>query len=366
MTASVMSASVSSAHTDAPAVVVARVNERLGEYLGRQCAVLRTLGADLEVVAAAAEDLVFGGGKRIRPQFAYWGWRAVRASGAEGENDALTAAASLELLHAAALVHDDLIDASATRRGRPAAHARFAAQALAEAAAPGAAAAFGSAAAILLGDQLLSWAWAMLAQAHVPDAASALFAVAAEEMMAGQYLDVLAQVRGVHSVETALRVARFKSGKYSVERPLQFGAAVGGAGAETIQQLGAFGLPLGEAFQLRDDVLGVFGDPAETGKPAGDDLRQGKRTVLVALAHQAGTDGARAELETGLGDAALDDTGLSRLRELIVESGALNEVEQMISARVDEAQRALDSAVIRPEAEAALRELVARATDREA
>jgi geranylgeranyl diphosphate synthase type I len=113
-------------------------------------------------------------------------------------------------------------------------------------------------------------------------------------------------------------------------------------------------------------VLGVFGDPAETGKPAGDDLRQGKRTVLVALAHQAGTDAARAELETGLGDAALDDTGLSRLRELIVESGALNEVEQMISARVDEAQRALDSAVIRPEAEAALRELVARATDREA
>jgi geranylgeranyl diphosphate synthase type I len=113
-------------------------------------------------------------------------------------------------------------------------------------------------------------------------------------------------------------------------------------------------------------VLGVFGDPAETGKPAGDDLRQGKRTVLVALAHQAGTDGARAELETGLGDVALDDTGLSRLRELIVESGALNEVEQMISARVDEAQRALDSAVIRPEAEAALRELVARATDREA
>ena len=364
MTASVVSASVPSAHIDAPAVVVARVNERLGEYLGRQCAALRGLGADLDVVAAAAEDLVFGGGKRIRPQFAYWGWRAVRADRSEGENDALTAAASLELLHAAALVHDDLIDASATRRGRPAVHARFAAHALAEDAPPGPAAAFGSAAAILLGDQLLSWAWAMLGEAHVPDAASALFAVTAEEMMAGQYLDVLAQVRGVHSVEAALRVARFKSGKYSVERPLQFGAAVGGAGEETIQQLGAFGLPLGEAFQLRDDVLGVFGDPAETGKPAGDDLRQGKRTVLVALAHQATSDDGRAELEAGLGDAALDDDGLSRLRALIVESGALDEVEQMINTRVDEAQRALDAAVIRHEAEAALRELVARATDR--
>jgi geranylgeranyl diphosphate synthase type I len=365
MTVSVVSASVSHVPSDRPAVVVARVDAELHRFLDRQCAELRSLGTDLDVVAAAADDLVFGGGKRIRPQFAYWGWRAVRAEGAEGEGEALTAAASLELLHAAALVHDDLIDASATRRGRPAAHARFAAHALAEGSNPGAAAAFGSAAAILLGDQLLSWAWDMLAEARVPAPASALFAVAAEEMMAGQYLDVLAQVRGVHSVEAALRVARFKSGKYSVERPLQFGAAVGGAGEETIQQLGAFGLPLGEAFQLRDDVLGVFGDPAATGKPAGDDLRQGKRTVLVALAHQGSPDAARAELDAGLGDVALDDAGMSRLRTLIVESGALDEVEQMITARVNEAQRALNAAVIRPEAEAALRALVARATDRQ-
>ena len=365
MTASVVSASVSPGRTEQPAVVVARVDGRLHEFLDQQCALLRSLGADLDVVATAANDLVFGGGKRIRPQFAYWGWRTLHAVGSEGEADALTAAASLELLHVAALVHDDLIDASATRRGRPAAHARFAAHALAEGAAPGPAAAFGSAAAILLGDQLLSWAWAMLADAHVPPAATAFFALTAQEMMAGQYLDVLAQVRGVHSVEAALRVARFKSGKYSVERPLQFGAAVGGADEETIQQLGAFGLPLGEAFQLRDDVLGVFGDPDETGKPAGDDLRQGKRTVLVALAHQGSTDTARAELEAGLGDTALDDAGLTRLRALIVKSGALDEVELMISDRVDEAQRALDAAVIRPEAEAALRALIARSTDRQ-
>jgi geranylgeranyl diphosphate synthase, type I len=355
---------VSSAHADTAVGLVSRVDAALHGFVDPRFAALEALDPELTVVAAAARDLLFGGGKRIRPQFAYWGWRSVRPAGAGGEAEALDAAASLELLHVAALVHDDLIDASAIRRGQPAAHARFARHAADEGVASPGADGFGSAAAILLGDQLLSWAWAMLADAAVSAEASALFATTAQEMMAGQFLDVLAQVRGGHSVEAALRVARFKSGKYTVERPLQFGAAVGGAPAETLDRLAAFGLPLGEAFQLRDDLLGVFGDPALTGKPAGDDLREGKRTVLVALAHDAARPTARAELDAGLGDPELDAARVQRLCDVITGTGAAAEVERMITVRAQEALAALESAVIRPDAKAALRALALKVVDR--
>ncbi|MGI8880217.1 MAG: polyprenyl synthetase family protein [Jatrophihabitans sp.] len=347
--------------------LVARIEAALRGFLDEHCAELRSLGADLNAMADAAADLVLAGGKRIRPQFAYWGWRCVHHSGADGEERSIVAAASLELLHAAALVHDDLIDASATRRGRPAAHTRFAALALAGGAGPGEAAAFGSAAAILLGDQLLSWSAAMLATSGpVPIRSTELFGATAQEIMAGQYLDVLAQVSGGYSVEAALRVARFKSAKYSVERPLQFGAAFGNAGPETLNALSAFGLPLGEGFQLRDDVLGVFGDPALTGKPAGDDLREGKRTVLVSLAHQSSDEAGRREPDTGLGNADLDAAGIDRLRDIIVSTAALESVEEMIADRVDEARTALADAVIRPDARRALSQLVDRVTTRTA
>ena len=184
------------------------------------------------------------------------------------------------------------------------------------------------------------------------------------EMMAGQYLDVLEQARGGHSVETALRVARFKSSKYTVERPLHMGAAAAGAPAGIMASLSAFGVPLGEAFQLRDDILGVFGDPPHTGKPAGDDLREGKRTVLVALAHTQADPARRDQLDRGLGRTDLDDDGIAELRAIIVESGALDEVERMIADRTAVAQDALDAAVIRPDARTALTTLATAATQR--
>jgi geranylgeranyl diphosphate synthase type I len=175
---------------------------------------------------------------------------------------------------------------------------------------------------------------------------------------------VLAQHEGSFSVGTALRVVRFKAAKYTVERPLQFGATLGGADPTTLAALSAVGLPLGEAFQLRDDVLGVFGDPAVTGKPSGDDLREGKRTVLVTLAHDATDDAGRAQLAAGLGNPQLSADGVAQLREIVVASGALTEVERMIAERAGTAEAALNEAIIRPDARAALRALSAQAITR--
>ena len=352
---------------DGPAVsvvnrsVVERVDAALRTFLAGQRPVLEAAGPDLGAVADAAVDFVFAGGKRMRPLFAYWGWRCVKEGGTRDEGAVLTAAASLELLHAAALVHDDLIDDSSTRRGQPAAHARFAAV--------GGSVAFGDAAAILLGDLLLSWSAALFARADLPpaasDAARGPFELMATEMMAGQYLDMLEQSRGSFSVEAALRVARYKSSKYTVERPLLVGAGAGGAAVDVQEALSAFGLPLGEAFQLRDDVLGVFGDPGQTGKPAGDDLREGKRTVLVALAHAAAGPAQRRQLVERLGDPDLDTAGVDVLREIIVATGALRDVEAMIIQRADQALAALSDAVIRPDAQQALTVLAQAATVRQ-
>ena len=217
-----------------------------------------------------------------------WGWRTVNDA-AEDDAALVIAAASLELLHACALIHDDVMDASATRRGRPSAHHAFA-ELHRTSGWTGDPDVFGTAAAILLGDLLLSWADALFASAGLPESVRPEVRHVWDDMrelvMAGQYLDVLVQARGEFSAEDALRVAKFKTSKYTVEGPLHLGAAAAGAGRDVFAALTAYGVPLGEAFQLRDDVLGVFGDPEVTGKPAGDDLREGKRTLLIALTMQ--------------------------------------------------------------------------------
>jgi geranylgeranyl diphosphate synthase, type I len=184
------------------------------------------------------------------------------------------------------------------------------------------------------------------------------------ELMGGQYLDLLEQATGGGSVQRARRVIQFKSARYSVLRPLQLGAVLAGADRSLLAAYEAYGLPLGEAFQLRDDVLGVFGDPGETGKPAGDDLREGKRTVLVALATQRGTPSQCRLLEQHLGDPALEPTGVQRLREVIVATGALGEVERMIAGCTERALAALDASSVDPHADVVLRELATAATSR--
>jgi geranylgeranyl diphosphate synthase, type I len=348
--------------------LIERVDGELATFLDGRAQALTLLGADLVPVSDAARSLVLDGGKRLRPSFAYWGWRTVRDAAAD-DRPLITAAASLELLHACALVHDDVMDSSDTRRGRPAAHNAFA-RMHRESGWTGSPEAFGTAAAILLGDLLLSWADAMFSSAGLPSAVEGRARSVYDEMrqlvMAGQYLDVLVQARGAFSADEALRVIEFKTSKYTVEGPLHLGAAAAGAPPEVFTALSAYGLALGEAFQLRDDVLGVFGDPSVTGKPAGDDLREGKHTLLTALAMESADAEQSALLRDSLGDRDLDDDQVELLREAIVVTGALDRVERRISDRTEQARTALASSVISDEARKALDALARAATDRHA
>jgi geranylgeranyl diphosphate synthase type I len=346
--------------------LIERVDSALAGFLDTRTASLAEVGDDLIPVAEAARAFVLDGGKRLRPSFAYWGWRTVAPASAD-DRALVSAAASLELLHACALVHDDVMDASETRRGRPAAHAAFAALHRTSGW-TGDPDVFGTSAAILLGDLLLSWADAMftaagLSAAHLPRTRQ-VWDDMRQLVMAGQYLDVLVQARGGFSARDALRVAKYKTSKYTVEGPLHLGAAAAGASPEVFAVLSDYGLPLGEAFQLRDDVLGVFGDPGRTGKPAGDDLLEGKRTLLVALAMSEASDAQSALLRDCLGDRSMPEDRVAALRDVIVSTGALDQVEQRIAARADEARKALHTDAISGDARAALDALVIAATER--
>jgi len=355
----------------------ARVSAELAAFLDGQEALLDKISADLAPVVAALRDFL-DGGKRMRPAFCYWGWQAAggaQTQATDAEPAIVRAAAALELLQASALIHDDYMDGSDTRRGAPAIHRRF--EALHRRGGwAGEPERFGAAAAILLGDITLTWCDEMFTRCGLDaariHAARPVFDLMRSEVMAGQYLDVVAQARGL-SVSTprdalarARTVIRYKSAKYTVERPLQLGAALASGTTEgpVSAALSRFGLPLGEAFQLRDDLLGVFGDPAATGKPAGDDLREGKQTVLVALAAQRATAAQAEILRSGLGDPALDEAGVERLRSVITRTGALGEVEARIAGLTDTALAALAAAPITARAREVLAELAVAATSR--
>jgi geranylgeranyl diphosphate synthase type I len=320
-----------------------RVEAAVGDFVGEATDKLRGIGNELIPVAEAAAEFVLDGGKRLRPAFCFWG---AIAAGAEDTGALVWAAASLELLQACALIHDDVIDHSATRRGRPAVHERFAAMHR-DSGWSGSADDFGAAAAILIGDLLLAWSDEMMAQSGLHDATlrrtEPISAAMRTEVMAGQYLDVVEQARGATTVERALRVARYKAAKYTVERPLHLGAAIANAGRDVVAAYSRYGVAVGEAFQLRDDLLGVFGEPADTGKPAGDDLREGKQTVLVALAVERGSPDDRRLLNDVLGRTDLTEVDVARARSVITSCGAAAEIESMIASRLDEALAALST-----------------------
>jgi geranylgeranyl diphosphate synthase type I len=315
---------------------------------------------------------VAGGGKRLRPLFAYWGWRGARDTGpGGGEDDAavLRAVAALEFVHASALVHDDVMDGAATRRGRPATHVGFASR-HATGDLDGDRDLFGTAAAILVGDLALVWSDELLRCSGISEAAlsraRAVWDTMRSEVTAGQYLDLLRAAGGLPGPEGALKVARYKSAGYTVQRPLQLGAAIAGAGPRTVEACSAIGLPLGEAFQLRDDVLGVFGDPAVTGKSADDDLREGKQTLLVALAEEATDDAGRALLARVLGNQDADSSDFDALRDLFERTGARRLVERRITEQTELARRAIGEAPLADDARAALDALAVAATSRSA
>nr|WP_246001497.1 polyprenyl synthetase family protein [Allorhizocola rhizosphaerae] len=294
----------------------------------------------------------------------YWGWRG--AGGADCR-EIVAVAAALELFHAFALIQDDVMDCSDSRRGRPTLHRRFE-RLHTDRGWRGSSVRFGMSTAVLAGDLCTMWADEQLHgsgfDAETLSAGLPIYHLMRDEVIAGQYLDLLEQSRGPLSVSAALNVIRYKTARYTVQGPLQLGGALAGAGPQLLEAYSAFALPLGEAFQLQDDLLGVFGDPAVIGKSTVDDLREGKSTVLAAHTLARSSAPQRRRFLALFGRSGLDADGVTELRQMMEHSGARRVVEQMIAARTARALKVLESMPICPEASAALRELAIDLTAR--
>jgi geranylgeranyl diphosphate synthase type I len=303
------------------------------------------------------------GGKYVRSTFMYLGWLC----GAGDSDAALRAATSMELLHAFALIQDDVMDRAVTRRGRTAAHVRLAewheTQSLA-----GDAGHFGESAALLLSDLLLVWAERMLRQSGLgADALTRGWPVydkLRDELAVGQLADLIYDARHLPPLEAVLEMSRRKSGNYTVRRPLELGAALAGCNQAVRDALGRYGGLVGEAFQLRDDLLDVFGVPSVTGKPSGGDVREHKATSVIALAAELAGPVAREELGRLYARERLSQPGLARVRELIEDTGAVDKIEQMIESRVRTACAGVSGAGLSDFVGTALRDLAVRATYR--
>lgn len=326
--------------------IAARVDVRLDEFLAAERARWAELDAELTDPIDEVRRLVLSGGKRLRPAFCYWGF--VGAGGDPDDRRVVDAGGAFELMHAFALFHDDVMDDAATRRGAATTHVvhaeRHAAQRWA-----GEARRYGEGVAILVGD--LAFVYADVLLRGAPVEALAIWDELRIELNIGQFLDVAGSVQRVRDVEAAERICRYKSGKYTIERPLHLGAVMAAPhrAAELVPGLSAYGLPLGDAFQMRDDVMGAFGDEAVTGKPVGGDLREGKPTPLLARAVAAANPAQRAVLDR-VGDPGLDDAGVAEIQQVIVDTGALADLEAHITALTTAAIAALDQVDITDEA----------------
>jgi len=310
------------------------------------------------------EALISAGGKRLRPLFCYWGYRA--ADGTDSP-EIIRAGAALELLHTFALIHDDVMDRSSSRRSRA---TTFSALAELAAGVPhrGDPVRFGTSAAILTGllgfvlaDRLFySAGFELEATMRASDRYDRMRLHA----ISGQYLDLLAAHRGEADEDVARRIGALKSGGYSVADPLVIGALLATGDAAVINTLDEYGRPLGEAFQMRDDVLGVFGDPVQTGKDGEGDLREGKQTVLLAKARSLATASQRDEIDKWVGNPELTNEDADRIREVITVSGALESTNELIADLAEQATKALANGNLNPDAEKELRDLAERATIR--
>ena len=312
-----------------------RVGSRIETLLASERTRWAAVDSDLTDPLDALAGFVAAGGKRLRPAFCHWAY-----VGAGGADLAVTtdAGAALELLHTFALVHDDVMDDSPMRRGNPSIHAQFV-DLHAASGWRGESRRFGESVAILVGD--LAFVYADLLLHGVPDDAHRVFTELRIEVNVGQYLDVKAGYDGYHERGRARRISVLKSGKYTVERPLHLGAALAGRLDELAPGLTAYGLPLGEAFQMRDDLLGAFGEPLLLGKPVGDDLREGKVTELVSAAREVASPAALAVLDR-VGAADLSDAEVRRVQEVLVETGARDAMETRIGQLTEAAIDALN------------------------
>jgi geranylgeranyl diphosphate synthase type I len=315
--------------------VAARVEERIRGLLDAELLRWRAVDPALAEPIEALRAFVDAGGKRLRPAFCHCAY--VGAGGDLDDPVAADAAAALELVHTFALVHDDVMDGSEMRRGDDAVHRRFVRR-HDGATWRGEARRFGEGMAILVGDFAIVYADMLMRDA--PRAAHDIYDELRIELCVGQSLDLMGTAAANTERSLAHRIATFKSGKYTVERPLHLGAALAGRLDELGRALSAIGLPLGRAFQLRDDVLGAFGDAEVTGKPVGDDLREGKPTPLVATAFALA--GARDREALGrLGAADLDLDDVHALQDVFVRTGALDEIEAEVGRLVATARTAI-------------------------
>ena len=328
------------------AAIAARVQVRLGEILAAERREWVELDPDLDEPLGDLADMVLGGGKRIRPAYCHWGW--LLGGGDPDSDGALDGGCALEILHAFALAHDDVMDGSITRRGAPTVWRKFV-QRHRDRQWLGEDRRFGEAAAVLAGDMAMVLADRTLGRVS-PETRDVWDALRTELNM-GQYLDVVGSARGSATAAQARRIIEHKTARYTVVRPLQLGAALAGR-PDLAEPLAGHGLPVGLAFQLRDDILGAFGDPAATGKPVGDDLREGKPTLLMAMARAAATP-SQLDVLDAVGSEMDDDT-VGEVQQVIVDTGALASLESEIAELLDEALDALGTLPDVPAAREAL------------
>ncbi|MCH9668729.1 MAG: polyprenyl synthetase family protein [Actinomycetia bacterium] len=337
------------------------VQSHLNEFVVRQC---RTdLGAARVDVADEILSGFVDGGKYVRSTFMYLGWLC----GAGPDDSALRASASLELFHAFALMQDDVMDESVLRRGRPAAHVLFS-RWHRDRALTGASARFGESAAVLLGDLCLVWAGKMLRDSGI--GADALARVWPRyddmriELAIGQFADLVNDAHAFPTLDEVLDVLRRKSGNYTVRRPLEIGAAMSGCPPEIVDALGDYGAAIGEAFQLRDDLLGVFGSPTVTGKSVGTDLAAQKATSVVVAAHHLADSALRRQLAELMSTPQLSSAEIEHWQTLITVSGAVQWIEQLIDERLTRALGFLDAVEIPDTTRVALVDMAAICTER--
>ncbi|MFD3523426.1 polyprenyl synthetase family protein [Streptomyces sp. NPDC058653] len=335
------------------------MDRELARFVAPEAEALLALDAELAPLVDVL-TAVTARGKRLRSAFCYWGWRA---AGRPDSDAMVRAAASMELVHAAAVVHDDIIDDSRLRHGLPTAHLALR-EAFTEGKRPKERA---RSMAMLAGDLLMAWAGQMFTGCGLPGAylaqARGLWAVLARELIAGEALELL-HTGGTPDVRRSLKVIRYKTAKYTVEHPLHIGAALAGADPALREVFTDYGLPLGEAFQLRDDLIGLFGDPATTGKSNTDDVSTARPTALIALAQEAATPAERRELKSLIGRRTLTADQLGRVRAVVERTGARDRVESMITERVEVAVGALGGAGLPRTAHRSLTGLATAATSR--
>lgn len=340
--------------------IIANVDGALRYVLNDQRHRWQAVSSQLATVFDELEVLVLAGGKRLRPQFLHWGW--VAAGGDPDDVQHHSFGAAIEMVHAFALFHDDVIDDAGSRRGHETTHRRIARHHMEDSLA-GESRRFGEGSAILIGD--IAYSYADFLMAELPQSARSYWNELRLEMNVGQYLDTVGSAQRERNIEHSRMVSRFKTAKYTIERPLHIGAVAADTerGKSLVQVLSAYGIPLGTAFQLRDDILGAFGNESLTGKPVGGDFLEGKPTALLALALEAASP-EQASILHRVGTPELSPQDIVNIQDVMIDTGALAQTEALIVSLREESLTAIGASDIVSEAKLALQELAETVTQR--